>query len=138
MASSPVRSQKLDDLRVRMGRLGIRECDLEETFVRGAGHGGQKLNKTNSCVCLRHPVTGLVIKCQAARSRELNRFLARRILCERLEEKVLAKASERRQAAVRIRRQKQRRSRRQKERILADKQHRSGIKNLRKTPGEND
>ena len=61
-----------------MEALGIREQDLEESFVRGSGRGGQKVNKTNNCVYLRHTPTGIAVKCHADRSRELNRFLARR------------------------------------------------------------
>ena len=76
-----VRPEKLAALRERMEDLGIREQDLEESFVRGSGRGGQKVNKTNNCVYLRHTPTGIAVKCHADRSRELNRFLARRELC---------------------------------------------------------
>jgi protein subunit release factor B len=138
MPGNVVRTGKLEDLRARLHRLGVRQSDLVETFVLGSGHGGQKVNKTNSCVCLRHGPSGMVIKCQAARSRELNRFLARRELCERLEEKAMGEASARRQAAERIRRQKRRRSRRQKERMLQAKHHRAGIKAMRGPPGSDD
>ena len=73
-------------LKRRMVDLGILEDDLIERFIRGTGHGGQKINKTSSCVYLQHQPSGIEIKCQAQRSREMNRFIARRELCERLEE----------------------------------------------------
>ena len=79
-----VRPEKLAALKERMEALGIREQDLEESFVRGSGRGGQKVNKTNNCVYLRHTLTGIAVKCHADRSRELNRFLARRELCDAL------------------------------------------------------
>lgn len=94
--------------------LGIRESDLEEKFILGSGKGGQKINKTASCVQLTHPPTGLVIKCQKDRSREMNRFLARRELCRKLEEQLTGTSREAQQAE-KIRKQKQRRRRRHKE-----------------------
>lgn len=121
MAESFIRSSKYADLHARMDKLGIHERDLAEKFILGSGHGGQKINKTSSCVFLRHIPTGTCIKCQRDRSREVNRFLARRELCDRIEERVLGQASARRQEKEKIRRQKRRRSRRQKERMLADK-----------------
>ena len=72
-----VRPEKLAALQERMEALGIREQDLEESFVRGSGRGGQKVNKTNNCVYLKHIPTGIAVKCHVDRSRELNRFLAR-------------------------------------------------------------
>jgi protein subunit release factor B len=119
---------KTDQLALRMARLGLREQDLEEQFIRGSGPGGQKINKTSSTVWLRHKPSGIDVKCGRERSQALNRYLARRELCERMEEKVLGARSARRQAIEKIRRQKRRRSRRQKEKMLADKRHRSGIK----------
>ena len=80
-----VRPEKLAALKERMESLGIREQDLEESFVRGAGRGGQKVNKTNNCVYLKHVPTGIAVKCHVDRSRELNRFLARRELCDAVE-----------------------------------------------------
>ena len=115
-----------------MTRLGILEKDLIEKFVLGAGSGGQKLNKTSSCVFLQHPKSGIEIKCQRERSRELNRFVARRELCERLEERILGQQSARQQANEKIRRQKRRRSRRQKERVLDDKRKHSVKKQARR------
>ena len=125
---------KWQDVRDRLVRLGAADADLDERFVLGSGHGGQKINKTASCVDLLHRPTGTRIKCQQSRSRDVNRFLARRELCSRLEQLILGLKSEKRQEIERIRRQKRRRSRRQKDRMLADKRHRSGIKQLRSAP----
>ena len=123
---------KTAELTQRLARLGIREQDLVEKFILGSGSGGQKVNKTASCVYLRHVPSGIEVKCQRERSREMNRFMARRELCARLEERVLGAQSARQQAQERIRRQKRRRSRRQKERMLADKRHQSGKKQERR------
>jgi protein subunit release factor B len=123
----------------RMARLGIREAELTEKFVLGSGRGGQKINKTSSCVYLKHGPTGLEVKCQQTRSREANRFFARREMCERLAARVLGETTRRQQAAEKIRRQKRRRSRRQKERMLADKRHRARTKMQRaagRSPGD--
>ena len=81
----PVTPEKQEALRERMESLGVTEGDLLEKFVRGSGAGGQKINKTNNCVFLKHLPSGVAIKCQMDRSRELNRFLARRELCDQLE-----------------------------------------------------
>ena len=124
---------KRDRERVRMAELGIDEADLVERFILGSGSGGQKVNKTASCVSLRHTPSGIDIKCQASRSRAMNRVLARRELCDRLEERIKGEASERRQKQERIRRQKRRRSRRQKARML-DAKTRHGEKKARRKP----
>jgi protein subunit release factor B len=115
-----------------MEKMGVAESDLTENFILGSGSGGQKINKTASCVQLLHKPTGMKIKCQRSRSRDVNRYYARKELCERLEEKVLGEKSRRRQAAEKIRRQKRRRSRRQKERMLAAKRQQSEKKALRR------
>ena len=125
MPETFVSAAKREQLLRRMARLGIAEGDLDETFILGSGSGGQKVNKTSSCVRLMHRPSGIEVKCQASRSRELNRHMARRELCDRVEERVLGEASRRQQEAERIRRQKRRRSRRQKERMLQDKHHHS-------------
>lgn len=127
--SYPDEKRKLEE---RMKRLGIREEDLVEKFILGSGSGGQKINKTSSCVYLKHLPTGIEVKCQRDRSRELNRLFARRELCDKLEEILFQEKSKKRQAIEKIRRQKRRRSRRAQEKILASKKHHSEIKNLRK------
>ena len=103
-----VRPEKLAALRERMEALGIREQDLEESFVRGSGRGGQKVNKTNNCVYLRHTPTGIAVKCHADRSRELNRFLARRELCDTVEQMQTGRCAARARVIQRMRKQKYR------------------------------
>lgn len=132
----PVTPEKQETLRQRMEALGIAEGDLLEKFVRGSGAGGQKINKTNNCVFLKHLPSGVCVKVQMDRSRELNRFLARRELCDQLEGiregRVVAKT----QAIEKMRRQKRRRSRRSKQRSIADKRMLSKKKSLRRPPGQ--
>ena len=95
---------KEQELAERMERLGIKEEDLVEKFILGSGSGGQKINKTSSCVYLKHLPTGTEVKCQKDRSRELNRLNARRELCEKLEEILFQEKSKKRQAIEKIRR----------------------------------
>jgi protein subunit release factor B len=115
----------------RMRDLGVTEEDLRETFVRASGPGGQKVNKTSSCVVLMHIPTGLSVKCQQERSREMNRFFARRILLDRIERIQKGKASLQRRKIEKIRRQKRRRSKKAKEKVLRLKHIQSEKKNLR-------
>ena len=123
-----------DKLKARMMALGIAEDDLDEQFIIGSGRGGQKLQKTSSCVRLLYIPLNLVIKCQESRSRERNRFLARRRLCEKIDTIKNREKSEEKKRQQKIRRQKARRSRRAKEKMLADKRHQSQRKDLRKKP----
>jgi len=134
MVPSTIQAGKVQELKERMARLGLRESDFEEEFIRGSGAGGQKINKTSVVVLLTHRPTGIQVRCQDSRSQALNRFLARRLLVEKLEEQLLREKSARRQAAEKIRRQKRRRSRRAKEKMLGNKQHQSEKKSLRKKP----
>ena len=117
-----------------MAGLGITAADLLEKFVRGSGSGGQKINKTSSCVFLKHLPSGVCIKCQLDRSREMNRFFARRELCEQLESIRDGKATAKTEAIEKMRRQKRRRSRRSKQRSIADKRLLSSKKSLRRAP----
>lgn len=126
-----VSAQRREKLRQEMDRLGIRESDLTEKFILGSGSGGQKINKTASCVYLKHEATGLEIKCQRSRSRALNRFMARCDLCEKLRERIEGEKSRRQQEREKIRRRKKRRTRRQKERMLEQKHRQSEKKKLR-------
>jgi len=126
--------EKIEELSTRMEHLKIREQDLIEKFILGSGKGGQKINKTSSCVYLKHKPTGIEIKCQRNRSREMNRFFARRDLCERIEEQISDDKSKKQQEFEKIRRQKQRRSRKQKEKMLANKKIHSSKKQLRLNP----
>ena len=115
-----------------MTALGVRESDLEETFVRSGGHGGQNVNKTATCVMLRHIPSGLQVKCQTTRHQGINRFLARRLLLDKLEALRKGWAQAERARIERIRRQKRRRSRRAKQRMLADKAHHAAKKEGRR------
>jgi protein subunit release factor B len=135
MSEPFISSEKRQVLEERMAKLGIREQDLIEKFILGAGKGGQKLNKTSSCVYLRHVPSEIEVKCQRERSREMNRFMARRELCDRLEERVIGIKSARQQAVEKVRRQKRRRSRRQKERMLEGKHLQAQKKQGRRVPG---
>jgi protein subunit release factor B len=129
-----ISKEKIQELAERMARCHIRKEDLIEKFILGSGKGGQKINKTASCVYLKHIPTGLEIKCQRDRSRELNRYIARRELCEKLESKIFKEQSEKEQQFEKIRRQKRRRSRRQKDKMLEEKKHRGSLKLARRSP----
>jgi protein subunit release factor B len=123
--------EKETALQARMDHLGVAESDLRETFIRSSGPGGQKVNKTASCVYLVHLPTGLSVKCQQERSQALNRFLARRLLLDRIERIQTGRVSAERQRTEKIRRQKRRRSRRAQEKILQQKHIQSDKKALR-------
>ena len=118
----------------RMAALGVREEDLEESFMRSAGHGGQNVNKISSCVRLRHRPTGLQVKCQASRHQGANRTLARSLLLDKIEEHRRREREAAQARAEKIRRQNRPRSRPAKERILADKARRSSQKESRRKP----
>ena len=120
-------------LALRMKQLGLHEADLDETFVRSGGKGGQNVNKVTTCVVLVHRPSGTSVKCQVERTQAMNRYRARMMLADKLERQVLA---ERRAAAARaakVRRQKRTRSRRAKEKVLHDKRARSETK-ARRSP----
>jgi len=123
MSAFPVSPEKSDQLQRRMDALGVRESDIEESFVRSGGHGGQNVNKTSTCVMLVHRPTGLQVKCQETRQQGLNRFFARRLLLDKIEEKRNGFVAARRAEIEKIRRQKRKRSRRAKDRMLANKSH---------------
>ncbi|HVO67578.1 MAG TPA: peptide chain release factor-like protein [Syntrophales bacterium] len=126
-----VSPEKEKSLNERMERLGVMETDFRETFVRSSGPGGQKVNKTASCVHLVHIPSGLSVKCQQSRSQALNRFLARRLLLDRIERIQQGLAQADRDRIEKIKRQKRRRSRRAKEKILMLKHMQSEKKSLR-------
>lgn len=134
----PVSSEKETQLLQRMAALGIAESDLQEWFIRGGGPGGQKTNKTSSTVCLRHKPTGLEVRCAQERSQSLNRFLARRDLCDKIAAKIHGEKSKKEQEREKIRRQKRRRSRRQTA-IMVDAKKKHGAKKaLRQKPARDD
>ncbi|MFH1767631.1 MAG: peptide chain release factor-like protein [Candidatus Omnitrophota bacterium] len=122
---------KKDMLAEKMERLGIRKEDIQEKFVRSGKHGGQNVNKVSTCVYLKHMPSGIEVKCQKERSQDLNRFLARRILADKIEAKMGGELSEKRKQIEKIRRQKRKRSRRAKEKILRYKRIRSEKKESR-------
>ena len=127
----PVTNKKGGSLLLRMSRLGIKEQDIVEKFVRSSGRGGQKVNKTSTCVYLKHVPTGVEVKMQRERSQALNRFLARRLLADKIERIILGRKSAEEQKRAKIRRQKRRRSKRAKEKMLDDKKKHSLKKGLR-------
>ncbi len=130
----PVRSDKEAALRERMETLGIREADLIEKFVRSQGKGGQNVNKVETCVYLKHVPTGIEVKCQQKRSQALNRFLARRILVDKIEKKLRGAESEIEQRIEKIRRQKRKRSKRSRMKMLDDKKKHGDVKKGRSGP----
>ena len=134
MSVYPVSPKKIEELEKKMKELLLRESDFEESFIRSGGSGGQNVNKVATCVVLKHAPTGLEVRCQRERSQGLNRFFAKRLLIDKIEEFYRGKASERQKQIEKIRRQKRKRSKRAKEKILADKKHHSFKKEFRKKP----
>jgi protein subunit release factor B len=126
-----VSPDKESALREKMSRLGIREEDIVESFVRSKGPGGQNVNKVSTCVQLKHLPSGIEVKCQQERSQALNRYLARRILVNKIETRIMGSLSEEMQRIEKIRRQKRRRSRRAKLKVLEAKRRNAEKKLLR-------
>jgi protein subunit release factor B len=132
MMQNIVSSGKEHLLRQKMLRLGIKEADIIEEFVRSSGPGGQNVNKTSTCVYLKHIPTGIEVKCQKSRSQSLNRFLGRQILVNKIENMVLGRESDEQKRIEKIRRQKRKRSKRSKEKMLHNKKMTGEKKKLRK------
>jgi len=132
-----VSTGKEEALVEKMEALNILEEDIAETFIRSSGKGGQHVNKTSTCVYLKHLPTGLEVKCQMERSQSLNRYRARVLLAKKIEQLIKGRESEETQRIEKIRRQKRKRSKRAKEKMLADKKIVSEKKRLRSRPVEN-
>jgi len=124
--------ETISRIKALMEEASVFEEDLEESFMLGGGPGGQKVNKTSNVVRLSHGPSAISVRCGETRSRETNRWLARRLLAETILERERGRKSAARQAAEKIRRQKRRRSRRQKQKMLADKRAHSEKKAARR------
>ena len=131
-----ITSETIERIRVLMAEASVFEEDLEESFILGGGPGGQKTNKTSNVVRLVHAPSGLQVRCGENRSREINRWIARRTLAELVLECEQGRKTAARQAAEKVRRQKRRRSRRQKQKMLDDKHAQSAKKAARRSVNE--
>ena len=127
----PVSSEKERAIAARMMELGVTENDFEESFIRSSGPGGQKVNKSSSCVYLVHIPSGLAVKCQRERSQSLNRYLARKLLLDKIERVQKGFIAKEKEKLEKIRRQKRKRSKRAKEKILVSKHQQAEKKVLR-------
>ena len=123
--------ETIDRIKALMSEASVFEEDLEESFILGGGPGGQKTNKTSNVVRLVHAPSGLSVRCGETRSRETNRWLARRTLAESILAREAGRKSEEQARREKVRRQKRRRSRKQKQKMLADKHAQSEKKRLR-------
>ncbi len=124
------------EFETRLLALGVSLADVEESFVRGAGPGGQKINKTSSTVCLRHKPSGVVVRCQAERSQFDNRIRAWNELCEKLESRRREQSEAARQEMEKRRRQVRQKSRGQKAQMIREKKHRAKHKAGRRPVGD--
>jgi peptide chain release factor len=132
MSAFPVSPEKEGQLAKRLGTLGISEADIVETFVRSSGHGGQNVNKTSTCVMLLHQPTGVQVKCQSTRQQGLNRFIARQLLADKIEQLRHKRDLAERDRIEKARRRNRPRSRRAKNRIIEDKVRHATKKRLRR------
>ncbi len=127
----PIKQEKEKSLRQKLESLGIYEKDIEERFIRSQGKGGQNVNKTSTCVYLKHIPTGIEVKCQKTRSQGLNRYYARLLLYAKIERLIKNRESEEERRIAKLKRQKRKRSKRAKEKMLAEKRLQSQKKKER-------
>ena len=132
MSEYPVSEKKIRQLEEKMLALGLRGSDFQESFIRSGGAGGQNVNKVSSCVWLKHLPSGLEVKCQQERSQAMNRFLAKRLLVEKIESQIRGKQSQHQKEIEKIRRQKRKRSRRAKNKMLEGKKLHGEKKSMRR------
>ncbi len=107
-----ISQEKIQQLKEKMQKLGISEKDIVEKFILSGKKGGQKANKSHNAVYLKHIPTGIEVKCNETRERETNRFLARRLLAYKVEEKLFG-TSDRLKEIEKIRKQKAKKKKRQ-------------------------
>lgn len=131
MTDFGVSHKKQEKLDKKFEKYRVRESDIEEKFIRSSGKGGQNVNKVSTTVYLKHYTTGIEVKCRRERTQGLNRFFARWLLAEKIEERVLGRISEKRQKMEKIRRQKRKRSKCAKEKMLEEKRNVSCKKEMR-------
>jgi protein subunit release factor B len=124
-------SDKERRLKVKMERLHVREHDIEEVFTKSSGPGGQNVNKVESCVVLCHRPTGLTVKCQEHRTQFANRFFARELLLEAIENFYHERKRAEKYRAEKLRRQNRKRPQALKEKILELKKKKSARKKER-------
>lgn len=139
MGLTRVSKEKQDALQQKMASFGIHEKDIIEKFIRSSGRGGQKVNKASTCVYLKHIPTNIEVKCQRERYQAINRYLARKILVDKVEALIRGKESEEQKKIAKIRRQKRKRSHKAKMKMLDDKKKQSQKKKDRRySPGPED
>ena len=138
MSRFPVSEAKERALTLRMEALGLFESEIEESFVRSGGAGGQNVNKVATCVVLKHPSSGLEVKCQRARTQGMNRYHARALLADKMDTLINQKKSKEQQRIEKIRRQKRKRSKRAKDKMLENKRKQSVKKEQRKSVSEDE